>query len=117
MRYNQFTGVGTPAQFNDAGDGLMAFDPGAFPSAGPSIPFASGGDGFTYLDLGALYSGVERHSGNLLAHYDLTDSVRLSTELLVSKVEREDPFAAQASNTILNSAATGLLDEYASVSA
>jgi outer membrane receptor protein involved in Fe transport len=107
VRYNQFTGVGTPAQFNDAGDGLVAFDPGVFPSAGPSIPFAAGGDGFTYLDLGALYSGVERHSGNLLAHYDLTDSVRLSTELLLSKVEGEDPFAAQASNTILNSAATG----------
>ncbi|HEY7753567.1 MAG TPA: TonB-dependent receptor [Steroidobacteraceae bacterium] len=107
IRYNQFAGVGTPAQFNDAGTGLVAFDPGVFPSAGPSIPFASGGDGFTYVDLGALYSGVERRNTNLLAHYDLTDRVRLSTELLYSEVEGEDPFAAQASNTILNSAATG----------
>jgi outer membrane receptor protein involved in Fe transport len=105
--FNHLAGVGTPAQFNDAGDALVAFDPGQFLSVGPSIPFASGGDGFTFLDLGALYSGVERASGNVVAHLDLTDRVRLSTELLYSKVEGEDPFAAQASNTILNSAATG----------
>jgi outer membrane receptor protein involved in Fe transport len=105
--FNQFTGTGTPAQFNDAGTALVAFAPGAFPSPGPSIPFASGGDGFTFRDLGALYSGVERTSGNAIGHYDLSDSLRLSTELLYSRVTGEDPMAAQASNTILNSAATG----------
>ncbi|HUF68831.1 MAG TPA: TonB-dependent receptor [Longimicrobiales bacterium] len=105
--FNQFTGTGTPAQFDNAGTALVAFNPGAFPSAGPSIPFASGGDGLTFRDLGALYSGVERASGNLIGHYDLSDRVQLSTELLYSRVAGEDPMAGQASNTILNSAASG----------
>lgn len=105
--YNQFAGVGTPAQFNSDGTGLIPYNPGAFPSAGPSIPFASGGDGFRFTDFAALYSGVERTNANLIGHYDLTPTVRLSGELLYGEVEGEDPRASIPSNTILNSAATG----------
>lgn len=107
VRYNQIAGVGTPAQFSADGSSLVPFNPGVFGGPGPSIPFASGGDGYRFNELGALYSGVERASANLLGHYDLTDKVRLSTELLYSRVEGEDPRAVLASNTILNSAATG----------
>jgi len=107
IRYNQFNGLGIPAQFNAAGTELIAFNPGNFPSNGPSIPFASGGDGYRYRDLGSLYSGVERSSFNVLGHYDLTSSVKLSAELLYSTVEGEDPRASNVSNTILNSAASG----------
>ena len=107
VRYNQFTGAGIPAQFNAAGTELIAYNPGSFPSAGPSIPFASGGDGYRFRDLGALYSGVERKNVNAIGHYDLTPHIKLSTELLYSKVEGEDPASSIASNTILNSAASG----------
>lgn len=107
VRYNQLAGVGTPAQFSPDGSTLVPFSPGTFVAPGPSIPFASGGDGVRFNDLGALYSGVERVSTNLLGHYDLTDKVRVSTELLYSQVEGEDPRSSVISNTILNSPDTG----------
>lgn len=108
LRYNQFNPAGgIPAQFNAAGTELVAFVPGSFPSAGPSIPFAAAGDGFRFINLGALYSGVERATGNLVAHYDLNSNVRLSTELLYSQVTGEDPRSSLPSNTILNAPATG----------
>jgi iron complex outermembrane receptor protein len=107
VRYNQFTGAGIPAQLNAAGTELIAYNPGEFPSAGPSIPFSSGGDGYRYRDLGSLYSGVERSNVNVLGHYDFTPSLKLSTELMYSEVEGEDPRTGFVSNTILNSADTG----------
>lgn len=107
VRYNQIAGVGTPAQFSADGSTLVPYDPGIFPGAGPSIPFSSGGDGYRFNELGALYSGVERASANLLGHYDLREGLRLSTELLYSQVEGEDPRATLVSNTILNSPETG----------
>jgi iron complex outermembrane receptor protein len=107
VRFNQFAGVGIPAQLNAAGTALVPYAPGSFPSAGPSIPFASGGDGYRFRDLGSLYAGVERKNVNLIGHYDLTPDLKLSTELLYSRVDGEDPLAGLASNTILNSADTG----------
>lgn len=107
VQYNQATGAGIPAQFNADGSSLVPFDPGAYGGVGPSIPFSSGGDGFGFRDLGSLYAGVERASANLIGHYDLTEKIRVSTELLYSRVEGEDPLQVLASNTILNSAATG----------
>jgi iron complex outermembrane recepter protein len=107
VQFNQIAGVGTPAQFSADGSTLVPYDPGRFAGPGPSIPFAEGGDGYRFNELGALYSGVERASANLLGHYDLTDKVRLSTELLYSRVEGEDPRSELMSNTILNSAETG----------
>jgi outer membrane cobalamin receptor len=107
IRYNQFTNTGIPAQISADGTQLIAYNPGSFPSAGPSIPFSSGGDGYRYRDLGSLYSGVERANVNLIGHYDLTDTLKLSTELMYSKVEGEDPRTSLVSNTILNSADTG----------
>jgi outer membrane receptor protein involved in Fe transport len=103
-----FINGGTPAQLNAAGTGLVAYNPGVFPTRqGPSIPFASGGDGFDYRSLSALTTGIERANANVIGHYDLTDKIRLSTELLYAKTEGEDPRASIPSNTILNSAATG----------
>ncbi|WP_213982224.1 TonB-dependent receptor [Sphingomonas sp. dw_22] len=46
------------------------------------IPFASGGDGFAYQELAGLRTGVERYTGNLVGHYDISDHMKLSTELL-----------------------------------
>ncbi|MBM0105259.1 TonB-dependent receptor [Steroidobacter sp. S1-65] len=103
-----FINGGTPAQLNADGTALVAYNPGVFPTRnGPSIPFASGGDGFDYRSLSALTTGIERTNANLIGHYDLTDKIRLSTELLYAKTEGEDPRASIPSNTILNAAATG----------
>jgi outer membrane receptor protein involved in Fe transport len=49
------------------------------------IPFAAGGDGFKYQALAGLRTGVERYTANLVGHYDLTDRVSLSTELLYAR--------------------------------
>ena len=98
--------AGIPAQFNDAGTELIAYSPGQFPSPGPSIPFSSGGDGYYFRDLGACTRAWSARP-RTIAHYDLTPDIRLSTELLYSKVEGEDPRSSIPSNTILNSAATG----------
>jgi outer membrane receptor protein involved in Fe transport len=73
---------GSPVQFAPDGT-LMPFNPGS----NVGIPFAAGGDGFRYSDLAGLRTGVERITGNLLAHYDLTDNIKLSTELLFARTE------------------------------
>lgn len=104
---------GVPVQFNPAGTGLMPFNPGQFPpGTGPDQafvdpPFASGGDGYPYKDLGALFSGVERHSATILGHVDLTDHIKASTELFYGHTTGDDPLAQQPSFTVLNNAASG----------
>ena len=51
------------------------------------IPFAAGGDGFKYQALAGLRTGVERYTANLVGHYDLTDHVTVSTELLYARTK------------------------------
>ncbi len=103
-----FNAGGIPAQFNAAGTGLIAYNPGVFPTVkGPSVPFASGGDGTDYRSLTALTTGIERANANVIGHYDLTDKIRLSTELLYATTKGEDPRASIATNTVLNQASTG----------
>lgn len=71
------------------------------------VPFASGGDGFAYSNLvGTLRTGVDRITANAVGHYDLTDGITLSTELLYARTEAtERPQGPSA--TVLGSAATG----------
>lgn len=73
---------GQPLQFT-AGGGIGAFDAGEL----HSVPFSSGGDGYRLQDLSDLRAGVERRVGNLIAHYDLAERLRLSTELLYARTE------------------------------
>lgn len=87
---------GVPLQFAPNGD-VVAFDPGT----DVGIPFASGGDGFPYRDLVGLRTGLERFTGNLIAHYDLTDAITLRTELLYARTEGTEIPQGQ-SRTILN---------------
>jgi len=104
---------GMPVQFNATGTGLIPYNLGGFPpGTGPNqafvgIPFASGGDGYPYEDLGSLYSGVERHNLFVLGHFDLTDSVKVSTELSWGRTRGIDPLGSQPSFTVLNTAASG----------
>lgn len=95
---------GVPQQFSADGSSLIAYNTGVV----AGVPFASGGDGFDYRDLAALYSGVERFNVNLLGRYDLTDRIKLKGELLYSNTEGRDPYGTQGSTrTVLNSAASG----------
>lgn len=89
-------------QFTPAG-GVSAYNPGSI----QGVPFASGGEGLTYRELAALRTGVERFSANAIGHYDLTDRIRLTGELLYGRTEGTDPYAAQSSYTVLNNAASG----------
>lgn len=67
----------------------------------------AGGQGESYGQLASLATGVERYSGTLLGHYDFNSHLRLSGSLLYANTKGEDPYGNQASNTVLNSAASG----------
>ncbi len=87
---------GTPVQF--AADGtLIPYNPGNI----LGIPFAQGGDGTRYSDLAGLRTGVERITGNLIGHYDLTPRIRATGEILYAKTEAES-IGQGASRTVLN---------------
>jgi iron complex outermembrane recepter protein len=104
---------GAPTQFNSKGTGLIPFNPGTFPpGTGPNEafvdpPFAGGGDGYQYQNLGALYSGVERWNATSIGHIDLTDNIKASMELFYGHTTGVDPLASQASFTVLNTASSG----------
>jgi outer membrane receptor protein involved in Fe transport len=87
---------GTPLQFDPSGN-VVPYDPGT----DVGIPFSSGGQGFSYRDLAGLRTGVQRFTGNLIAHYDLTDAITLRTELLYAHTEGTEIPQGQ-SRTILN---------------
>ena len=107
VRWNQLTGTGIASQFNPAGTALVSYNPGAFLSPGPSIPASSGGEGFEFTALNALSSPVERTIFNALGHYDISEHLTISAELLLGGTVGSNPQGQPPSNTILNSAATG----------
>src|SRR5690606_35691396 len=76
---------------------IVPYDTGAL----AGIPFASGGDGFPYQQLAGLRTGVERLTGAMVGHYDVTDRIRLSTELLYAKTEGTE-IPQGNSRTVLN---------------
>jgi iron complex outermembrane recepter protein len=94
---------GVPQQFNATGTALVPYDPGVI----GAIPFSSGGEGMPYQELASLYVGVTRYSANLVGRYDITDRIKVSTEVLYSRVKSRDPYQVLASNTVLNNAASG----------
>jgi iron complex outermembrane recepter protein len=119
-----FANGGSPTQFNAAGSALIPYNPGAFPRgiplpsaangvAGPASAgyvdpvFASGGDGYSYQNLGSLYSGVERRTVNVIGHLDLASNVKLSMELTYGHTRGDDPLATNVSNTVLNDTPSG----------
>lgn len=94
---------GSATQFSADGTSLEAYDTGTI----AGIPFASGGDGYSYRDLASLYSGVERYTGAVVGHYDVSDHFKLSAELNFGRTIGTDPMANYQSNTVLNSQSTG----------
>lgn len=95
---------GAPTQFAADGQSVVGYNTGVV----HGVPFASGGDGWDYRDIAALYTGVERTNANLIGRYDLTDRVRLTGEFTYAQTEGRDPYGTQGgSNTVLNNAASG----------
>lgn len=92
---------GSPIQFGANGD-VIPYDPGNI----LGIPFAEGGEGFRYSDLAGLRTGVERLAANVIGHYDVSPTLRLTGELMYSSTEAEER-PQGASRTVLNSAASG----------
>ncbi|GAB7551248.1 TonB-dependent receptor [Novosphingobium sp. 11B] len=86
------------SQFSNDGRSIIPFNMGRPPVPGFNcpIPFCSGGDGYPYAKLQALYSGVETLSGNVVGHYDITPDVTLSTELNYAHRKATDPLGSQA---------------------
>lgn len=98
-----FSRAGVPQQFSADGQSLIPYDIGTrF-----GVPFASGGEGWDYREISSLRTGVERWSGNVIGHVDLTDRIRLFGEAMYAEVEGRNPYGTYFSTTILNGAATG----------
>ncbi len=91
---------GQPLQFDIAGN-VVPYNPGAI----FGVPFSQGGDGFLFANLQGLRTGIERLSANLLAHYDLSDGIKLSTELLYARTEGSE-IPTFPTRTVLNAPAT-----------
>lgn len=87
---------GVPLQFAPDGS-LVAFDPGE----DVGIPFASGGDGYSYRDLVGLRTGVERLTANLIGSFDVSDNVTVKAEALYARTDGEEIPQGQ-SRSILN---------------
>jgi outer membrane receptor protein involved in Fe transport len=81
------TGARVPAQFAPDGT-LVPYNQGQFYQAS----IASGGDGLNLAQLTSLQSPVKRHVANAFVKYDLTDNIRLSSELLYAKANSVEPF-------------------------
>jgi outer membrane receptor protein involved in Fe transport len=94
---------GVPQQFAPDGQSFIPYNLGTT----GGIPFNSGGDGMPYQELASLYVGVERFNTNLLGHYDFTDHMKLSAEVLYAHTRSRDPYQVLLSNTVLNPAASG----------
>lgn len=80
---------GNYVQFNEAGNALVPYDTGTVVFSN----LAQGGDGVDYNSKSTLFAGLERYSGTMVGHYDLTDNITISTELLFARTISNDPLA------------------------
>lgn len=71
------------AQFGE--NGIIPYNSGNI----LGIPFADGGDGRRLSELTGMRTAVERQNASVIGHYDITDNIRLSTELTYAKNEGE----------------------------
>lgn len=83
-------------QFSRDGTGVAPFNAGR-PYA-PPFPCApvlcQGGDGLPYSRNVALMTGVETYSGTAIGHYDLTEDMKVSGELLYARNQGRNPLGA-----------------------
>jgi outer membrane receptor protein involved in Fe transport len=98
-------------QFSKDGKSVAAYNPGAqyvpgFPCA---IPFCTGGDGYPYNNLAALYTGVEAYSATGLGHFDFSEHFKLSAQLSYARTIATDPLGSQAPEASVIGGVTGAI--------
>ena len=88
---------GNALTFSKDGTTLVTYNPGTGPGGSPSLfpPFANGGDGYPLEDLTALSTGIERRTLNVVGHYDITDHLKVSAQLVYNHEVGTDPIGSQ----------------------
>jgi iron complex outermembrane receptor protein len=88
-------------QFSPDGQSVIPYNAGTRYASGfnCSFPFCNGGEGYPYSGLTSLYSGVETYSLTGIGHYDITEHMKISGELLYARTEGRDPRGLQAPST------------------
>lgn len=87
---------GNPLRFDSSGN-LVSYDPGTYYQPA----FSDGGEGYGRAQMMSLQSSVKRTNVNLIGHKNFDNEMRLSTELLYSRVDRVDPLGTQIYNSTL----------------
>jgi outer membrane receptor protein involved in Fe transport len=96
---------GSPLQWSPDGQSVIPYDTGTIFGTNTT---AVGGQGLDRRDLSTLVAGLQRINFSALGHYDITDHVKFSGEVLYSKQESVDPYGTQqVFRTVGNSGASG----------
>jgi iron complex outermembrane receptor protein len=83
---------GSPVQFSSNGTSVIPYNTGAiqFPT-GQAI----GGQGYPETELSTLLAGVERYTGAVIGHFDLTDHLTISNQFLWAREVGSDPLGTE----------------------
>lgn len=96
MFFFNIAGNGIPLDINDPNSPISQFDQNGnllpfVPGGGTGSPiFQDGGDGLKLSEFRSLYTDLERLNFNILGHYDLTDSTRLTAELWFARDDAQE---------------------------
>jgi len=84
---------GSPSQFSANGSAIIPYNTGIiqFPTGS-----AIGGQGFPDTQLSTLLAGVERYTGAVIGHFDLTDHLKISNQFLWGREVGSDPLGTEA---------------------
>lgn len=85
-------GAGQALQFSPDGSSVIPYNTGII---GPNSSSAEGGEGLDARRLSTLATGVQRYTGTLVSHYDISDHLKASTELLYSHEDGDDEIGTQ----------------------
>ena len=83
---------GSALQFSSDGQSIIPYDTGIIQGVSST---AIGGQGLDVRDNSTLATGVERWTGTVVGHYDVTDNVKVSGEFLYGRQIGRDPFGTQ----------------------
>jgi outer membrane receptor protein involved in Fe transport len=83
---------GSPVQFSANGSSVIPYNTGniQFPT-GQAI----GGQGYPETELSTLLAGVERYTGAVIGHFDLTDHLTISNQFLWAREVGSDPLGTE----------------------
>jgi iron complex outermembrane receptor protein len=73
----------------------------------PGGSVAVGGDGLDTRTLSGFGAGLERWSGTVLGHYDITEHMKISGDFMYNRQDSYDPVGTQAIFRLINSSGLG----------